>query len=411
MSKTTDHILLVPGETGWEIWSRSGTDGFALKNATGVPLPGEIPSLPGGDITLLFPVKSVTAIPMRVTSDDEALFGDLAALHAERLGLRPDPMAGQLSDTFIVDRQSENTTLLSILLRSPGDADLPSRGPKEFDISARSLPLPGDCLAVWKEFGRWVFAFSKNSQLTYFQATSIASPAPDETLVREIRLAFIQLSLQGIDLDPTQVFLWTSDPETPGKLLADAFKARVEIAARPAPALPDPRSKLLPADVRAARRAARKRQNTLMAVAAVAVIYIGLIGYFGYGLWKETSRTKRLVAEAQAAAPEGVQYAEHIAKWDELAPAIDRSNFPVDILNRIAKCIPPNAGLRLRTADISADDVKLIGEAPQPAAVNQFSLRLSQANDLADFTWQTPPPNQTARGWEFSYTGGKGSTP
>ena len=89
---------------------------------------------------MLFPVKSLTAVPMRVTSDDDALFPDLAALHAERLGLRPDPMAGQLTDVFVIARDAENTALLSVFLRSPDEGDLPTRGPKGFDISARAFP-------------------------------------------------------------------------------------------------------------------------------------------------------------------------------------------------------------------------------------------------------------------------------
>ena len=105
------------------------------------------------------------------------------------------------------------------------------------------------------------------------------------------------------------------------------------------------------------------------------------------------------------AAPDGEAYALHIAKWDELAHAIDLTNSPVDILKRIAACIPPNSGLRLKTAEISATEIKLIGEAPQLQAVNTFSLNLTKNNDLANFTWQTPEPNQSTRGWEFVFTG------
>ena len=77
----------------------------------------------------------------------------------------------------------------------------------------------------------------------------------------------------------------------------------------------------------------------------------------------------------------------------------------MDILSRVAACIPANSGLRLRTAEISATEIKLIGEAPQFQAVSTFSLNLDKNNDLAQFEWQTPEPNQTTRGWEFVYTG------
>ena len=405
MSKTTENVLLVPGESGWEIWTGQTADAaFTLHEATATERAGELSNIPGGDLLLLFPVKAVTAVPMRVTSDDEALFPDLAALHAERLGLRPDPMAGQLTDVFVIAREAENTALVSILLRAPDDRDLPRRGPKSFDISARAYPLGGDALAVWKEFGRWVFTLSHQGKLVYCQATSVTSASPDEALTREIRLALMQLSMQGLSIEPTRVVLWTSLENCNPAALAAAFKAPVEVSPRPAPVLPSPLSKLLPADVRAARRAASRRQNIMLGVAAVALIYLGIIGWFGYGLWKDSSETKKLLKQAAAAAPEGEAYALHIAKWDELADAIDLKNSPVDILSRVAACIPPASGLRLKTAEISATEIKLNGEAPQLQAVNTFSLNLGKNNDLSHFKWQTPEPNQSTRGWEFRFS-------
>ncbi|MGL5017177.1 MAG: hypothetical protein ACRDBP_03520 [Luteolibacter sp.] len=405
MSKTTENVLLVPGESGWEIWLGQTASEFSLHVITAIERPGDLVDLPSGDLLLLFPVKAITAVPMRVSSDDDALFPDLAALHAERLGLRPDPMAGQLTDVFVVAREAENTALVSILLRAPGEGDMPPRGPKGFDISARAYPLAGDALAVWKEFGRWVFSISHQGKLVYCQATSVASASPDADLAREIRLALIQLAMQGLEISPTRILLWSSLEGIDPTALASSFRAPVEIAPRPAPVLPEPLSKLLPADVRAARREADRRKNILLGVAAVALLYLGIIGWFGYGLWKDSSETKKLLAEAKQAAPEGEAYALHIAKWDELAEALDLANAPVDILKRIADCIPPNSGLRLKTADISASEVKLIGEAPQLQAVNTFSLNLAKNTDLKKFDWQTPEPNQSTRGWDFQYTG------
>ncbi|MES2474881.1 MAG: hypothetical protein V4640_03800 [Verrucomicrobiota bacterium] len=406
MSKTTDNVLLVPGESGWEIWTGTPGDDFTLHLATAAGQAGELTDLPPGDVLLLFPVKSVTTVPMRVTSDDDALFPDLASLHAERLGLRPDPMAGQLTDVFVVSREPENSALSFVMLRAPSDGEIPPRGPKGFDISPRAFPLAGDALALWKEFDRWVFSLHHQGKLVYCQATSGTSLSPDEALVREISIALIQLTMQGLEINPTRIEVWTGAPGVSPAALNAVFKAPVEITPRPAPVLPDPLSKLLPADVRAARRAALKKRNITLGVAAVGLLYLGIIGWFGYGLWKDTAQTKALLAEANQAAPEGVAYAQHIAKWDELADAIEQDHFPVDILKRVAQCIPLNSGLRLRTADISAAEIKLVGEAPQLQAVNSFSLNLGKSNDLTRFEWQTPEPNQSStRGWEFVFTG------
>ncbi len=402
MSKPTDKVLLVPGAAGWEIWTGQAESGFALHASPPIARAGDLTGLPAGDILLLFPVKAITAIPMKVTSEDDSLFSELATMHAERLGMRPDPMAGQLTDTFVIAREGETTALLAVHLRPPIEGDLPTRSPKEFDISARAFPLSGDCLAVWKEFGRWVFALSHQGKIVYCQATSVTATEPDEDLVREIRLAQIQMSLQGIELDPQQVVLWT-DPESSPGALAGAFNCSVSVTVRPAPTLPSPRSKLLPADVRAARRAALRRRNTLLAVAAVVLAYLGLIGYFGHDLWKKQKATALIEAQAKQLAPDRASYELHQAKWLELSHAVELTHSPVDILYRIARCIPPG-GLRLKIAEITANEITVTGEGQQPAAVNQFSLALKKSNDLSNFIWQNPEPNQSKGGWEFTFT-------
>ena len=404
MSKSIEQSLLVPGESGWEIWTRQGDEPFALRSPGVSTRAGEITDIPAGELTMLFPVKSLTAVPMRVTSDDDALFPDLAALHAERLGLRPDPMAGQLTDVFVVARDEENTALLSVFLRSPEEGELPKRGPKGFDISPRAWPVAGEALAIWMEFGRWVFAIFHQGKLAYCQATAVDAAQPDAALAREIRLSLMQLAMQGLHFEPSRVIVWTAKENIDTGEIKAAFNTRIEQAPRPVPVLPDPLSKLLPADVRAARKVALRRRNITFAAAAVLLAYLGLIGWLGYGLWQTSSQASKLLAEAQRVAPEGEAYALHIAKWEELSQAIDLTHSSVDILQRIASCIPPNSGLRLKTADISATEIKLQGEAQQFQAIKGFSLSLSKNNDLAHFTWQAPEPNQSTRGWEFNYT-------
>lgn len=403
MSKSNDQVLLLPGEKGWEIWAGPSPTELSLHQATEAERAGDVENLPAGDLLHFFPVKSITAIPMRVASDDEALFPDLAAMHSERLGLRADPMAGQLTDVFTVSREPENSALVSVLLRVPGEGEMPTRGPKGFDISARAFALPGETLALWKEIGRWVFALSYQGNFTYCQATSIESDAPDDALAREIRLAMIQLAIQGIEIKPTRLTVWTNNPSLDTDTIGRAFGIPVESGPRPTPVIPSPLSKLLPADVRAARKAAQKRRNILLGAAALAAVYVGLLGWYGYGLWRDHSETKRLIQAAEAMAPEAALYSEHIARWDELADAIERANSPVDILSRVASSIPPNSGLRLKTAEITSKEITIIGEAPQLPAVNTFSLNLNNSNSLAAFKWQTPEPNQSTRGWEFVF--------
>ncbi len=406
MSKTNDEILLIPGEAGWEIWTRQVAGPFSLHKATletrAADLAGD---LPGGDVLLCFPVKSVTALPMKVASDDESLFEDLATLHAERLGLRPDPMAGQLTDLLVIERHEESATLLEILLRTPREGDMPTRGPKGFDIAPRALDATGHQLAVWREFGRWVFAIHRGGTLFYCQATASDSPAPDAALAREIRLALIQLELQGLATEIPSTVVWTADPDLNVREFANTLASEVTITPRPAPTWPEPPSRLLPADVRAARREAARRRTITLAATAAAAVYIGVIGWLAYGLWTDKSQAAKLRVIAEAAAPEGLAVGIHNAKWDELTLALDLNHDPIDILSRIHRSMPPNSGLRLSSAEISAAQVVLRGEAPQAPPVQQFNLALSRNNELAAFAWQNPEPRQSTRGWEFTFTG------
>lgn len=405
MSKANHTHLLLPGESDWEIWTVVPNGAATLLSSHPVARPAEIGKAPQGDLVFLFPVKSLTALPLRVPTGDTSLFEDLAATHAERAGFRPDPFAGQLTDIFPLFTNSDESVFLSIVLRAPQTEDLPPKSPKAFDISPRAFAVTGNTLAVWRELGHWVFAIHQEGKLLYCQATSVSSPSPDAALVREIRIAIAQLSMQGVRAEPSRAVVWTSDPGTDTSLLSRSLSLETELSPRPAPALPAPVSNLLPADVRAARRAARKRQNTTLAIAAIAVIYLGSVGYLGFQLWKTRTTTTKLLAQVSAVAPEGDAYALHIAKWDELEYGIDLNHNTVDILSRIARSIPPNSGLRLTTADITATDINLRGEAPLPAAVNQFSLNLNNNNDLAAFKWETPAPSQTTRGWQFTFTG------
>ena len=406
MSKQQEMSLLVPGSRGWEIWKQSSAGGFVLQSADGPARASELTNLPGGSLAMVFPVRGFHALPFKASSTDESLFDDLAAMHAERLGVRADPMAGQLSDTFVVTKEEESATLLGVVLKSPGDGDLPPRSPKEFDLSARAYPVRGEAIAVWMEFGRWVFAFFRNGKLLYSQATSSGGSAPDAGCLKEIQLALGQMAIQGLLLKPETLHVWSPDGDAGSAgSLASGSNVPVKVTPRPDPVLPEPRSKLLPADVRAARRAAKARQQKTMAIAAVVLAYVGVAGWFGYGLWKDKSQIKKLTAEAEAIAPAAArqEYEKHLAMWAELDLVVDGNKAPVDLMSRVAKAIPVNSGLRLKIAEINANEIKLTGEAQQAAPVSQFSVNLSR--NLSEFKWDNPPPSNTNKGWTFTFNG------
>ena len=55
MSKTNDNLLLVPGESGWEIWTGQSEGGFTLHSATDIDRAGALKDLPSGRYNDAFP--------------------------------------------------------------------------------------------------------------------------------------------------------------------------------------------------------------------------------------------------------------------------------------------------------------------------------------------------------------------
>lgn len=367
---------------------------------------GELSDLPSGHLSMLFPVKAIHTLPFKAPSTDPALFEDLSLMHAERLGIRPDPMAGQLSDHFVVSEGEESTVLLHAVLKSPSDGELPIRTPKEFDLSARAFQADGDAVTAWKELGRWVFAIHSGGKLLYAQATSFDGKAPDESFLREIHLALGQMGMQGLKVTPQHVHVWPPEGELgDAGALADGLGVSAVVERRPDPVIPKPESRLLPADVRAARRERQQKNQIYAGVAAVALIYLGVVGWMFFGLWQDVQKRDRLAASADGVRDISSEYEIQMAKWDELEPVVEAEQGPLEIMLNIANSIPANSGVRLTVADIGPDGVKLTGAAPQSAPVNAFSLALKRTADLSWLVWENEAPRKTAKGWEFRFTG------
>jgi hypothetical protein len=410
MSKPKDGSLLLPGPLGWEVW-RYLPDGSLARREEVEEAASlhELAQLPGGDLILLFPVRGFHALPFRAESCDESLFEDLAVMHAERLGVRPDPMAGQLSDHFQVLQDEQSTVLLHAVLKRPGEGDLPLRTPQDFDLSARAYPVEGDTLCVWKELGRWVFGFYVGGKLLYAQATSSTSAVPDRLVLQEIQLALSQLALQGLPCRPAVVRLWPPEGELgEAGALAEGLGTRPLIEARPDPVMPDPFSRLLPEDVRAARLARKQRNRRVAMVALLVLLYLGGIAWFGAQVWQKSQEKAALEAELQELSGDTAEaLARHNARWAELGPVVDTKQSPLEIMLAVQKAIPNNSSLRLETADLSLDEgeLQLIGTAPQSAPATQFYSRLRGTPDLRWLEWTAEPPTKTPKGWSFRVRG------
>jgi hypothetical protein len=388
-----------------------------LQRVAGEPCerPGDLKDLGAGETLLLFPVRDVVAMPFKAQTADATLYGDLAGLHCERLGVRVDPLGGQLTDHFLIEASDEQASLLAVALTPPVDGFMPARPVGAFDFTARCLPLMEGKVTVWQELGRWVFAIPSDGKLLYCQATGAGAEFPDQMVATEIRMALMQLMLQGFSRSLSGAVVWLeagSDASGATQALEQALGLPVEAAVRPAPLWPSPASHLLPADVRAEREARVQRQRKRAAIGALAAAFAVVCVWFGLQLWKEINHLKELQARATEIEPDAEAYRLHQEKWAELAPVIEPDNWPIEIIFRALSQIPRGGGLRLTQALVQSGEIRLVGEAPEATPTGQFDLALRRSSELAGYQWTNPPATQKSSGtWNFTFNGVPAASP
>lgn len=408
MSSKTDGILLIPGPGGWEIWQGNRERGFRRSLENGAMQASGIGKIPPGRLLMGFPVREALAVPFKVQTDDEAMFDDLVSMHLEKSGIRPEEDAGRLTDVFPAGREDGQTTLLSVVLSAPAEGTMPQRAPVGFDISARLFPMAGNAVTLWQELGRWVFAVTSGGHLAYFQSLSGSGLGADA--VRDIRLALTQLSLQGVSLDVDKAVIWTtghhSDP-TDDAIHEFGRELGSEVSAepKPRPVLPAPMSRLVPADVRAQHRARAERRKRVVIIAAVLLAYLGLAGFLAYDYFRLDGDLKKQRAELEQTRLRHSGIGLFKDDWKQLAPVVDSQHWPLHLLERSFRAIPPGPRQNMRFTEFEATrtGITIKGEAANEKLASTFGGQLKRA--FRDYGWKLPQARENKKKrWEFTYT-------
>ena len=422
-SKKNQATLLIPGSQGWDVWELGGGESATLKNRTEELRALDVDGLPSRDLHMAFPVREVSALPMKSPATEANLFKDMAEMHIERMGMSPPIELGNLSDYFQVAVRDDDCLLLPVVLSPPPEGTLPRRSPRSFDVSARCFPMPSDGVAVWRELGRWVFAIGVDGNPLYFQ--TLASPILGDAAGREISMALTQLLIQGvIESRPKHCFVWLGEDEIgPSEEqlaeLGNGFGGTAAPAPKPAPEYPDRPSSLLPADTRAERVAKKKRQQVTLAIAALVLAYLGLAGSLTAKLMGKTKEANEARIEADALMSGTGDMRDHLEKWGELEPLTSTDHWPVELLYRCSQA-NPSGGVKFKEAVFtnqletkSDGDHRLVrsiyikGEAGELEQVDKFSLNLQRSQLLSAYEWNTPSSQQTSSGaWGFDYNAG-----
>jgi len=368
----------------------------------------DMDKIPSGPLVMAFPVREALAIPFMAQTDDASMFDDLAAMHLEKIGVRPEVDAGQLTDVFPAGRSDGETTLLNVVLAPPAEGTMPPRAPGEFDVTARCFPMEDNAVTFWCELGRWVFAVTNGGCLTYFQ--SLPGTGVTQDAVRDVKLALNQLRIQGVGLDIEKAVVWvTGRDEDPSDDVAREFSNSMGVEVitlpKPSPVLPRPMSKLVPADVRAEQRAKAARMKQYLGIAAILLIYLGLASFFGYEYWTVSQQIKVQDAELKNVRMQHNGIGLFNDRWDQLLPVVDERHWPLNILQRSASQIPLRQDLRFTVFDAKVGHITIRGEAADIKITSAYGSKLRRV--LPEYNWSIPPaePDAKTNRRKFNYEG------
>ncbi|MEM7147437.1 MAG: hypothetical protein AAF591_20140 [Verrucomicrobiota bacterium] len=400
-----DQVIYLPGPEFWEQWSGSERFGFSRIETTewsGVA-PERVPTA----AAFVFPVAAAYAVPFWASTDDPSLLEDVGDMQLEKLGVKPDAVAGQLREYRVVDRVGNRSLVVASVLSVAQEPEYPKHPPEQFLISPYLYPLPSDAVLVWRELGRLVVAVTRTDTPIYFH--TLSSEELDGEAVQEIKVILMQLRMQGVIEDVDEMVVW-GRPEAGGtveQLATKELGMRARYAEAPPPRLPSEVSRLVPEEVahlRQRRETVRKIKNAALLVGLAYLVVIGVVA----GLYLRTKqKAAALRTEIAAVAPEtdGVRDAQ--MRWFLLEKAIDVDGYPIELLHKCVQILPAK-GVQLTEFQVSGDEIFMMGNASKYPVAMSFKNDLEKAPLLAEFIWDFETPDiQGDNSATFSVSGRK----
>jgi hypothetical protein len=389
MAKTRKSIqdLLFPGAASWERWT--GPVGDSGTKAADFA-PGAVTAY-GRDAQsrlLALPLSHVWVLPAWLQGEEGHL-RDMAVLHLERLGVHVSDGVNGLQVRRIAARDGAHLVCL-IALKDVGIPTLEKgKLPDEVVLSADCLPLPNNTMVIYRELGRLVLAITHEAQLIY--ASPLSSRELDGHALGEVNHLCLQLGFQGVLAQVQNIVLWLDGEGDLEEVRRITGLTAVRLPC-PAPIIPAlGRSTLLPAELLVSRhqiaRASRIRLFALMAGFAVAAAVATLAVLISLAT-QDRDLLRERVAELT---PQASQVLDQKRRWEEAAPAVDPTHFPMQVL---LDCMVPAAASEVSMTHFEWTPEQLLmrGRMPSPSLALQYAKEVTEVKGLSHYKWETPAP-------------------
>ncbi len=392
MKEQEGTALYFPGETGWEWWKPARNGAWTPRKDAPTSANQQQNALHG------FSAFACHSFPVWVSSDDPQITRQIVATE---LDLMSAPVTPEQSETQLairpVGRDGPRRLVQALLIPAELEADAP--GGAEwvgFFPSPCALPVPRRRIALWRELGRWVVAFSREGRLVHFQ--SFGQGGLDGDRVREV--ACLYAELEGRDqVDMVEgVVIWSDSAEgsVPGEsleLLTKILGVPVEIQPRPAPDTSLAAGiDVVPEAIVRERLQRRDRRRALQMACAIAAIYALVVAAAVLSLYRKQQVNRRLEKEIAILGPEAEVVRDARDRWDRLSPAVDADRYPVEVFHRVASLLPQK-GIRLTHFEVRGNQVVVRGEASNVHLAISFKGLLEKSPELKDYEWRQPQPD------------------
>ena len=252
---------------------------------------------------------------------------------------------------------------------------------------AAACPADHVTLVVYCEEEKIVVAISDHGKLAFVETAVVEKP---DELLADLPQMLLSAELDGVPVAFTAVRV-DDDCASLRLELARMFGVPPEVLAFDQP-LPEPDSNLLPATWQSERAEIIRTEKLKARLIAAAIAYLLLVvAAFAYLMWMRVG-ARKLDAKVRDAQPQIEVIRGQAARWDALAPAIDPSRYPVEILNQLEQC-RPGEDLRFTQFDETKQQFQLEIEAPSANVAIEFGEKVKASPGLKAFTFQISPPS------------------
>ena len=411
--------MLLPGTEagGWELCRRlpaaapGDTSPAATTRQTFPSLEAAAANLePGDSFVLALPLEYGLVQRMSLPAAEPAELEEMARIQLEKIlpypaeviGMSAQEISRTETDVILVVESIHQDHLLGLCQPLTARGCWPRRVVFYPYLLAGNLPAEEHTAFLYRTGGKHVLGIRENGRLSFAQALGGQTA---EDLATELPAVLLGAELEGVPTNFAHVSFDARLAEWQDTLAAALGVPLVPFdpAGTALLAAAQPDGDLSPAGWQAERqrgeRHARLRQRVLLALG----VYGGLLllGFLWLGI--RQLQVNHLDSRLATTKPLAEYSRDAGERWHALSPAVEPSQYLVEIMQDVYEALPPHDVIRLTGLDLTTRGLTVKGEAPSSTGAVEYANKLEALSALSSFHLVSDPPTLqgTSGRWQF----------